>query len=283
MIRLAAAFSRRPGWPGQNKKRDVTVPALLRMSRLGVRFGADVVVDGVDLEIGVAQAVGLIGGSGSGKTMTALAALGLLPAKARASGQVTIRGLPVLGSDLRTLRQLWGTEVAYVGQDALTALNPLATVGRQMRIPLRRYRGLSGRLLAAAAADAMEQVALPAGVLAAYPAQLSGGQRQRVAIALAMACRPALLIADEPTSCLDVVTQAGILALLGSLPQRGVALLLISHDIAVVAQMCARLVVLEKGRVVDQGPTHEVLAAPAHSRTAELVSAARVLGAAAAP
>jgi peptide/nickel transport system ATP-binding protein len=249
------------------------------MSGLGVRFGADAVVDGVDLEIGEAESVGLIGGSGSGKTMTALAALGLLPDEARTSGQVTIRGVPVLGADPRTLRRLWGSEVAYIGQDALAALNPLATVGRQLRIPLRRYRGLSGRVLAAAAAVALEQVALPAGMLIEYPGQLSGGQRQRVAIALAMACRPALLIADEPTSALDVVTQAGILELLGGLPRRGAAFLLISHDIAVVAQVCARLVVLDRGRVVDQGLTHEVLAAPAHPRTAELVAAARVLSA----
>jgi peptide/nickel transport system ATP-binding protein len=249
------------------------------MSGLTVRCGTDVVVDGVDLEIGVAESVGLIGGSGSGKTMTALAALGLLPAEARTSGRVTVGGLDVLGSDLRTLRRLWGRKVAYVGQDALTALNPLATVGRQVRIPLRRHRGLSGRALDAAAVSAMEQVALPAGLLAAYPGQLSGGQRQRVTIAMAMACEPALLIADEPTSSLDVVTQAGILALLGGLPRRGVALLLISHDIAVVAKVCARLVVLDRGKVVDRGLTREVLAAPAHPRTAELVSAARALSA----
>jgi len=248
-------------------------PAVLRMSRLGVRFGADVVLDGVDLAVGVAEPVGLIGASGSGKTTTALAALGLLPPGARTSGQVTVRGVPVLGAGLRTLRTLWGSEVAYAGQDALTALNPLATVGRQIRIPLRR-RGRTGRALAAAAADAMEQVGLPAGTLAAYPAQLSGGQRQRVAIALATACRPALLIADEPTSSLDVVTQAGILALLSGLPRRGTALLLISHDIAVVARVCARLAVLDNGRIVEHGPTYEVLAAPAHPRTAELVSAA---------
>jgi peptide/nickel transport system ATP-binding protein len=249
------------------------------MSGLSVRFGGDVVVDGVDLEVGVGQSVGLIGGSGSGKTMTALAALGLLPAEARIHGRVTLRGASVLGSDVRTLRRLWGREVGFVGQDALTALNPSVTVGRQIRIPLRRHLGRSGRALAAAAANAIERVGLPARSLAAYPGQLSGGQRQRVAIALALACRPALLIADEPTSSLDVVTQAGILALLGSLRGQDVALLLISHDIAVVAQVCPHLVVLDKGKIVDQGPTREVLAAPAHPRTAELVSAARALSA----
>jgi peptide/nickel transport system ATP-binding protein len=252
---------------------------VLRVSGLCVRFGGDVVVDGVDLEVGSGEAVGLIGSSGAGKTMTALAALSLLPAEARTSGQVTVSGRPVLGSDARTRRRLWGSEVVFVGQDALTALNPLATVGRQLRIPLRRCRGLSGRALAAAAAGAMAQVELCASTLAAYPGQLSGGQRQRAVIALALACRPALLIADEPTNCLDVVTQAGILALLGRLPERGVALLLISHDLAVVAQVCARLVVLDRGRIVEQAATHEVLAAPVHPPTAELVSAARALSA----
>ena len=252
---------------------------MLTVSRLCVRFGDNLVVDEVDLTVGPGEAVGLIGGSGSGKTMTALTVLGLLPADARASGQASLCGVSVLGADLRTLRTLWGQGVAYVGQDALAALNPLSTVGRQLAIPLRRRLGLSGRALVAAAADLLEQVDLRAGVLRAYPAQLSGGQRQRVAIALAMSCRPTLLIADEPTSSLDATTQAGILGLLGGLSKRGLSLLLISHDIAVVAQVCSRLVVLDRGRVVEQGLTGEVLTAPAHPYTAGLVSAARALSA----
>jgi len=257
------------------------VTAVLRISGLTVRFGGDVAVDGVDLEVGAGEAVGLIGASGSGKTMIALTALGLPPAHARIGGRVTLAGLEVLGSGVPTPRRSWGRQATYVGQDALTALNPLASVGRHLRIPLRYQQGLSGRALATAAARAVEQVGLPVGTLAEYPGQLSGGQRQRIAIAMAMACRPALLIADEPTSCLDVVTQAGILALLRRLPQHGVALLLISHDLAVVAQVCPRLLVLDLGRIVDQGPTHRLLTAPAHRCTTELVSAARALSAAA--
>jgi peptide/nickel transport system ATP-binding protein len=237
----------------------IDAAAVLRISGLSVRFGGDVVVDAVDLDVGRGEAVGLIGRSGSGKTMTALAALGLLPAGAEARGQVELCGRPVLGCGVRALRRSWGTSVAYVGQNALTALNPLVTVGRQLRIPLRRHQGLCGRALTTAAVDAVEQVGLSAGALAAYPAQLSGGQRQRVVIAMATACRPALLIADEPTTSLDVITQAGVLDLLGGLPERGVALLLISHDLAAVAQVCTRLFVLRNGKAVDHGPAHQVL------------------------
>jgi peptide/nickel transport system ATP-binding protein len=223
---------------------------VLRISGLSVRFDGEVVVDAVDLDVGRGEAVGLTGRSGSGKTMTALAVLGLLPAGAEARGQVELCGHPVLGCGVRALRRSWGRHVAHVGQNALTALNPLVTVGRQLRIPLRRHQGLSGRALTAAAEDAMERVGVPADALAAYPAQLSGGQRQRVAIAMATVCRPALLIADEPTTSLDVITQAGVLDLLGGLRQEGIALLLISHDLAAVAQVCARLFVLHNGKVL---------------------------------
>lgn len=224
-----------------------------------MRFGGDVVIGAVNLDVKRGEAVGLIGRSGTGKTMTALAALGLLPAGAEAHGQVELCGHSMLDCGARALRRSWGKDIAYVGQDALTALNPLVTVGRQLRIPLRRHQGLSGRALTAAAADAMEQVGVRAGALAAYPAQLSGGQRQRVAIAMATACRPALLIADEPTTSLDVITQASVLDVLGGLSRHGVALLLISHDLAAVAQVCTRLFVLRNGRTVDHGPMHKVL------------------------
>ncbi len=252
----------------------------VRIAGLTVRFGARVVVDRLDLAVGAGEAVGLIGGSGSGKTTTALALLGLLPAAARVTGSITVAGAEVVGAGERELRRLRGRQVAFVGQDALAALHPLVTVGRQLSIPLRRHRGLSGRALTAAAVALLEQVELPAGTLRAYPAQLSGGQRQRVAMVFAMACRPALLIADEPTSALDTTTQAGVLGLLRTLPTRGgrrTSLLLISHDIAVVSRVCTRLVVVSQGRVVERGETHRVLARPAHPYTRELVAAARAL------
>jgi ABC-type glutathione transport system ATPase component len=147
-------------------------------------------------------------------------------------------------------------------------------------LPLRRHRGLSRRASTAAAGALLEQVDLPASLLRAYPTQLSGGQRQRVAIALAIACRPVLLVADEPTTGLDVITQAGILTLLRALPGRDPAttsLLLISHDIAVVGQVCSRLAVLRHGKVVEQGPATRVLVQPTHPYTRDLVAAAAAL------
>ncbi|PWK31721.1 peptide/nickel transport system ATP-binding protein [Actinoplanes xinjiangensis] len=256
------------------------MPAGLTIADMTVRFGAQVVVDGIDLTVAQGEAVGLIGGSGSGKTTTALAVLGLLPATARVTGSITVAGGEVVGARARDLRRLRGRQVSFVGQDALTALHPLMTVGRQVAIPLRRHRGLSGRALIMATAALLEQVGLPARTLRAYPAQLSGGQRQRVAIVFAMASRPALLIADEPTSALDTTTQAGVLDLLRSLSMRGehrTSLLLISHDIAVVSQVCARLVIMRQGRVVEQGATTRVLGGPTHPYTRELVAAARAL------
>ena len=254
--------------------------AALSVSRLRVSFAGQVAVDDVDLDIGTGERVGLIGESGSGKTTIALAALGLLPIGARVTGSIAVDGQEIVGTVDRELRRLRGRRVAYVGQDALAALNPLATVGYQLGLPLRRHRGLSRAASTAAAGALLEQVDLPASLLRAYPTQLSGGQRQRVAIALAIACRPALLIADEPTTALDVITQAGILTLLRDLPGRDLAttsLLLISHDIAVVSQVCSRLTVLRHGKVVERGSTTRVLTAPTHPYTRDLVAAAAAL------
>jgi ABC-type glutathione transport system ATPase component len=242
---------------------------MLRLSRLSVRFAGRTVVDDLDLTVGPGESVGLIGGSGSGKTLTALAVLGLLPAAAQVTGSITLDGTELRDAPERQLRRLRGSRLALVGQDALAALNPLATVGRHLGIPLRRHRG-------PAAEELLARVGLPPELLTAYPAQLSGGQRQRVAIALAVAGRPQLLIADEPTSALDPRTQAGILDLLRTLPP---ALLLISHDLAVVSHVCARLAVLHAGRLVEQGETAEVMAAPRHPYTRALVASARALAA----
>jgi len=256
---------------------------VLRLSRLSVRFADRVVVENVELAVGPGESVGLIGGSGSGKTLTALAVLGLLPDAAHADGGIIVDGVDVCGAPERRLRRLRGSRVGFVGQDALAALNPLATVGRQLRIPLRRHRGLSRREAVQATAGLLDRVGLPADAIGAYPAQLSGGQRQRVAIALAAAGRPGLLIADEPTSSLDPPTQAGILRLLRDLPPAGdgalPALLLISHDLAVVSQVCTRLAVMHAGRLVEQGDTAEVIASPQHPYTQALVASARALAA----
>jgi peptide/nickel transport system ATP-binding protein len=264
-----------------NVMKTLVSAAALSVSGLRVRFADQVVVDDVDIDIGTGECVGLIGESGSGKTTIALAVLGLLPTGAHVTGSITVDGHEIVGSADRRLRGMRGRRVAYVGQDAVASLNPLATVGYQLGLPLRRHRGLSRRASSTAAGALLEQVDLPASLLRAYPTQLSGGQRQRVAIALAIACQPALLIADEPTTALDVTTQAGILTLLRDLPGRDPAttssLLLISHDIAAVSQVCPRLTVLRYGRVVEQGPATRVLAEPAHPYTRDLVAAAAAL------
>jgi peptide/nickel transport system ATP-binding protein len=259
----------------------VIIFIMLGLSRLSVRFAGRVVVDNLDLAVGPGEAVGLIGGSGSGKTLTALAVLGLLPDTARAGGSITVDGIELCGAPEQRLRPLRGSRIGFVGQDALAALNPLATVGRHLSIPLRRHRGLSRREAVQCAEELLARVGLPAETLTSYPAQLSGGQRQRVAIALAMAGRPGLLIADEPTSALDPPTQAGILDLLRERPPAAdgspTALLLISHDLAVVGQICTRLAVLHAGRLVEHGVTAEVIAAPRHAYTRALVASARAL------
>lgn len=246
-----------------------------------MRFGDQTVVEGVDLVIDSGESVGLIGGSGSGKTLTALAVLGLLPRGATASGSITIDGTEILGTSESFLRRVRGARIGFVGQDSLAALNPLVTVGRHLDIPLRRHRGLSRRAARAAAHELLERVGLPAGTHAAYPAQISGGQRQRVAIAMAVAARPAILIADEPTSALDPPTQAEILGLLRDLPQATdssePALLLISHDLAVVSQICTRLAVMHDGRLAETGATTALIEAPHHPYTRALVASARAL------
>ncbi|MFC4063593.1 ATP-binding cassette domain-containing protein [Actinoplanes subglobosus] len=256
---------------------------MLNVSRLSVRIGDRAVVDDVDLTVMPGETVGVIGGSGSGKTLTALAVLGLLPAAASRQGRIEFDGTDLCVAPERHLRRIRGARIGFVGQDALAALNPLATVGRHLRIPLRRHRGLSRTASAHAVTELLDQVGLPADAARTYPAQLSGGQRQRVAIAMAIASRPALLIADEPTSALDPPTQAGILDVLRALPMTAdgapAALLLISHDLAVAGQICDRLVVMHDGRVVETGDTAGIVATPQHPYTQALVASARILAA----
>jgi peptide/nickel transport system ATP-binding protein len=261
----------------------VIIFAMLKLSGLSIRLGDRLIVDDVTLTVEPGQTVGLIGGSGSGKTLTALAVLNLLPGAAHAEGHIGLGGLELCGAPERLMRQVRGSRIGFVGQDALAALNPLATIGRHLRIPLRRHRGLNRREAGRAAADLLERVGLPAVTAKAYPAQLSGGQRQRAAIALAVAGRPGLLIADEPTSALDPPTQAAILDLLRDLPPAAdgtpAALLLISHDLAVVGRICDRIAVMHDGRLVEQGDTAELIAAPRHPYSQALVASARAMAA----
>ncbi|EIV90718.1 ABC transporter ATP-binding protein [Frankia sp. QA3] len=253
--------------------------ALLEVTDLRVRLGGVDVVDGVSFALAAGERVGLIGESGSGKSLTALAVLGLLPPGARVTGSVRLHGAELIGGSDRELSRLRGRELAMIFQEPSTALNPLMRVGRQIAEPLRLHRGYSRQAAARAAVELAAAVGLPdpQRLVRSYPHELSGGQRQRVCIAAALACRPALLIADEPTTALDVTVQAEILALLGRLvAEAGTALLFITHDLAVVAAVTRRLAVLRHGRVVETGTTDDVLRAPADPYTRELLAAARL-------
>lgn len=223
------------------------------------------VVDGVSFDVPDGARVGLIGESGSGKSLTALAILGLLPAGASAAGSVRWNGRELIGLPDRELARLRGDEIGIVFQEPRTALNPIRTVGRQIAESIRIHEEATRRQALARAVSEASRVALPdpEGIVARYPHQLSGGQRQRVAIAMALACRPHLLIADEPTTALDVTIQAEVLELLRSLVQDdGMGLVFITHDLAVLSQIATFGVVLENGRVVEQGTVAHLLTDP---------------------
>ncbi|MDT0470683.1 ABC transporter ATP-binding protein [Streptomyces sp. DSM 41014] len=240
-------------------------------------------VDDLSFTVGGGERLGLIGESGSGKSLTTLAVLGLLPAGMTATGSVELAGTQIVGAPEKRLTAVRGRDAAVVFQEPLTALDPLMRVGRQIAGPLGRRTGLRGAALRAAVVEALEQVRLPdpARVARAFPHEISGGQRQRVALAMALACAPALLIADEPTTALDVSVQAEILALLDTLVrEREMAVLFVSHDLAVVAQVTDRALVLKDGRAVEEGPVLDVVGAPRAAYTRSLVAGARTLQAA---
>jgi peptide/nickel transport system ATP-binding protein len=252
--------------------------------RVGLARGGRSVpaVDGVSFEIGAGRALGLVGESGSGKSLTALALLQLLPQPPSRldGGSIRFRGEELVGAAPTRLRGFRGLEAGMVFQDPMTALNPVLTLGDQLEEPLRCRRGLGQREASAAAVEALRSVGLPSPErrARAYPHQLSGGMRQRALIALALCCDPALLIADEPTTALDVTVQAQILALLDrERRRRGMALLLISHDLGVVAKICDEVAVMYAGRIVERGPVSAVFAAPAHPYTAGLLRSVAAL------
>ncbi|MBB3156673.1 peptide/nickel transport system ATP-binding protein [Microbacterium proteolyticum] len=246
----------------------------LEVSDLRIEIGGRPVVDGVSFVVPDGARVGIIGESGSGKSLTALAILGLLPDGVRASGSVRWNGREILGLPDRELARLRGDDIGMVFQEPRTALNPIRTVGRQIGESVRIHERVSRREALVRAVAEAERVALPdpERIVSRYPHQLSGGQRQRVAIAMALACRPRLLIADEPTTALDVTIQAGVLALLRTFVQdAGMSLVFITHDLAVLAQVATHAVVLEKGRVVEQGGVADLLRAPSSPVTQALL------------
>ena len=251
---------------------------LLQVEHLTVAFGGNRVVDDVSFALDRGQRLGIIGESGSGKTLSALSIIGLAPDVATVTGSVALDGIELLGRSDRELARIRGDGIAMVFQNPMTALNPVMRVGRQISEPLRIHQGLGRSEAAAVALEWCRRVALPdpERTVNAYPHQLSGGQRQRVGIAIALACNPAVLIADEPTTALDVTVQSEVLALLDTLiAEEGTALVFITHDIALVSEVAQSVVVMREGRIVEHGTTDELVRRPGHEYTAELVAAAR--------
>jgi peptide/nickel transport system ATP-binding protein len=239
----------------------------------------------VSFVIAPGERLGVIGESGSGKSLTALAITGLLADGLTAEGSVTLSGAQVIGTPERRLVELRGREAAVVFQEPLTALDPLMRLGNQLAEPVRRAARARGERLDRSAvrrlvAASLLEVNLPEvdRVARSFPHEVSGGQRQRVAIAIALAAEPKLLIADEPTTALDVTVQAGILDLLDRIvAERGMSLLFISHDLAVVSRVTDRVVVLQHGEIVDRGDLESLIREPRHPYTRELVLGARSL------
>jgi len=252
-----------------------TAPALLEVRRLSVNLGPVPVLSDVSFTVSAGERVGLIGESGSGKSVTALAVIGLLPEEMSATGQVRFDGEQLLSTSERRLSELRGNRISMVFQEPMSALNPLMRVGKQVGEVLRVHRGLRRAQARARAVELLARVGLDdAGHQArAFPHQLSGGQRQRVMLAMAVACGPSLVLADEPTTALDVTVQAQVLVELRQLvDEEQSSLVLISHDLAVVSSLCDRLLVMYGGRVVESGATAELLARPRHPYTAGLVA-----------
>ena len=256
----------------------------LAIRDLQVRFGDRQVVAIDELSLGGAEIVGLAGESGSGKSMTTLAVLGLAhTVGATVRGSITLDGTELTGLSQRELREVRGRRIAAIFQSPAMAFSPVFRVGSVVHRALRLH-GMSKAEAADAASRAMRQVLLSPGLLDRYPSQLSGGQLQRVAIAIALALRAEVLLADEPTSALDVTVQAEVLALIRELRERdGMSVLFISHDLAVVAELCDRVAIMRGGRILEQGPASTVLSAPKDPYTADLLAAVPVIGAEAGP
>ena len=259
---------------------DAVARPLLDVRDLRVTFTArerrDVLaVDGVSFSVAAGETVGLVGESGSGKSVTSLAVLGLLPRRGvRVEGEVWFDGTDLLTLSSRRLRDIRGRDVAMVFQDPMSSLNPVVPIGVQVTEVLQRHRDLAGAEARDAATELLARVGIPdpARRLREYPHQFSGGMRQRALIAMALACRPRLLIADEPTTALDVTIQAQILELLRALVvDSGTALVMITHDLGIVAGLCDRVAVMYAGRIVESAARHPLFAAPRHPYTGGLL------------
>ena len=261
---------------------------LLEVTDLCTYFTTDAgvarAVDGVSLQVGTGETLGIVGESGCGKTVTALSVLGLIPSppgEIMSGSSIRFDDEELLDVKPARLREIRGNEISMIFQEPMTSLNPVLTVGHQIEEVLRLHRGLSKRKARAAGVDLLAEVGIPEPDerFDAYPHQMSGGMLQRVMIAIALSCEPRLLIADEPTTALDVTIQAQILDLLVSLQRRhGMALLLITHDLGVIAEVCDRVVVMYGGQIVETGTTEEILTRPEHPYTQGLLASLPGIG-----
>ena len=260
---------------------------LLKVEDLRVEFetrrGKALVLNGVDFEIRGGETLCVVGESGCGKSMTALALLRLIPSPPGriSSGKVLFQGEDLVSASMERMREVRGNRISMIFQEPMTSLNPVLTVGDQIGESLRLHAGLDAKAARARAIEMLQQVGIPAPGkrVDEYPHQLSGGMRQRVMIAMALACRPDLLIADEPTTALDVTVQAQIFDLLRDLQrEKGTAILLITHDMGVVAEMADRVMVMYAGRVIERGTAAQVLGAPGHPYTQGLIDCLPELG-----
>ncbi len=256
------------------------MPDLLTVRGLTTRFrlteGDVHAVNGIDFSVAEGETVAVVGESGCGKSVTALSLLRLiLPPGAITSGEIIFEGQDLLRLSEDDMRRIRGNRIAMIFQEPMTSLNPVFSIGRQIAEGLILHRGLSRHEAIEEAAQLLAQVGIPSPAerLNDYPHQLSGGMRQRVMIAMALACKPRLLIADEPTTALDVTIQAQILELMDRLREKTrMALLLITHDLGVVAERADRTLVMYAGRIVEEGPTHELLTTPFHPYTEGLLA-----------
>ena len=248
---------------------------LAELANLRVRFGAVEAVRGVDLQVMPGEVVCLLGESGSGKSVSMRALMRLLPPQARIEGGVRVEGRDVTAMGGKELRALRGGSVAMVFQEPMTALDPVYTVGQQIVEAVQRHLGSSRAAARARALEVLDLVRVPdaARRLDAYPHELSGGLRQRVVIAMALACRPRLLLADEPTTALDATVQIQVLVLLRSLQRElGMGMVIVTHDLGVAAEVADRVAVMYAGQIVEQGPVRDVLRRPAHPYTQGLLA-----------
>jgi peptide/nickel transport system ATP-binding protein len=258
----------------------VNAEPLLEVNDLSVRFETDEgplqAVDRVSFTLAPREVLGIVGESGCGKSVTCMSLVRLLPETARVSGSVVFDGVDLLALGMRRLQRVRGRQISYIFQEPMTSLNPVFTVGDQIGEVLRRHLGLSRRAARRRVVELLELVRIPAPKrrVDEFPHQLSGGMRQRVMIAMALACDPKVLIADEPTTALDVTIQAGILDLMREVREElGTAIILVTHNLGVVADIADRVIVMYAGRKVEEAASEELFAAPQHPYTVGLLGA----------